>query len=306
MSKSKIIMLISIVCAIVIILISVVVFLFLRRNCMQGTCGDGLTWTYDGNGTLTISGSGKMEDYTSPVIGDAHRPGWYRYLLDITTVVIEEGVESIGNWAFSYESIHSIDTVTLPTTLTRIGNCAFRNVYLYDLKLPDNLTEIGTFAFDGCSTLTNINLPEGVTQIMNYTFKDCSSLSEITLPSGVTTIGVEAFSGCVNLKKINFSENVKSIGLKAFSRCYSLETISFPKSLIKLEDYVFEGCRNLREITFRGNMPFQLTDRYGFPEYLAIFMDVTATAYYPANNTTWTSSDFSRYLHDEGIRWVTQ
>ena len=84
---------------------------------------------------------------------------------------------------------------------------------------------IGSYAFSGCSSLSNISIPEGVTSIGISAFEGCSSLSNISIPEGVTSIGISAFRGCSSLSSISIPESVTSIGSGAFYRCSSLEYI---------------------------------------------------------------------------------
>lgn len=131
----------------------------------SGNCGDSgsnVTWLLDDNGTLTISGSGKIEDYRS----DIDQP-WYSNRSDITSVVIEPGVTSIGSLAF-YEC-SNLTSITIPSGLTSIGEQAFGN----------------------CTGLTSITIPSSVTSIEYNAFWCCFNLI-IYIPGGIT-IGIDAF-----------------------------------------------------------------------------------------------------------------
>ena len=140
------------------------------------TESDGLTWTLYEDGTLTISGTGAMKDYNindtqSPVINHQN----------VKKVMIEDGVTSIGNYAFYFcENLTS-------------------------LTLPDSVTSIGDSAFDTCRGLTNITIPEGVTNIGDCAFYDCSNLTSITIPDSVTSIGNGVLEACSSLKTISIS-----------------------------------------------------------------------------------------------------
>ena len=132
----------------------------------SGTCGkdgDKVTWSYDA-GTLTISGTGEMADYSN-----SSQSPWYGYRNDIENVAIGDGVTSIGKYAF-YEC----------SSLTSI-------------TIPDGVTSIGTYAFRNCSSLTSITIPNSVTSIGDCAFYGCSSLTSITIPNSVTSIGKLAF-----------------------------------------------------------------------------------------------------------------
>lgn len=165
----------------------------------SGNCGDNgsnVTWLLDDNGTLTISGSGKIEDYRS----DIDQP-WYSNRSDITSVVIESGVTSIGSQAF-YEC-SNLTSITIPSGLTSIGEQAFGNCTgLTSITIPSGFISIGDYAFWNCTGLTSITIQNGVTSIGTGAFWNCSGLTSITIPSSVTSIGVNVFYGCSGLTDI--------------------------------------------------------------------------------------------------------
>ena len=165
----------------------------------SGNCGDSgsnVTWSLDDNGTLTISGSGKIEDYRS----DIDQP-WYSNRSDITSVVIEPGVTSIGSQAF-YEC-SNLTSITIPSGLTSIGEQAFGNCTgLTSITIPSGFISIGDYAFWNCTGLTSITIQNGVTSIGTGAFWNCTGLTSITIPSSVTSIGVNVFYGCSGLTDI--------------------------------------------------------------------------------------------------------
>ena len=140
------------------------------------TESDGLTWTLDADGTLTISGTGAMKDYNA---AENLSPAYMNS--DVKKVVIEDGVTSIGELAF------------------------FKCSNLTNITIPDSVTCIAYAAFHGCSSLSSITIPNSVTSIGIYAFVVCSSLTSITIPDGVTSIGYGAFSDCSSLKTISLS-----------------------------------------------------------------------------------------------------
>ena len=168
-----------------------------------------LTWKLYEDGTLNISGTGAMKNYDSkknrnPVYNNSN----------VKKVVIEDGVTSIGNYAFTY--------------------C----VSLTSITIPDSVTSIGYYAFFYCSSLTSITISDSVTSIGNYAFFYCRSLTSITIPDSVTSIGNYAFSNCRSLTSITISDSVTSIGNDAFYGCSNLKTISLScKSSLKRSDF---------------------------------------------------------------------
>ena len=215
----------------------------------SGTCGDNVAWVLDETGTLTISGSGEMTDYLG------HTTPWWPDVNNLKTqivnIVIEEGVTSIGSQAFWV--CPNLTKVTIPNSVTSIGENTFRD----------------------CSSLTEINLPSGVTSIGKKAFMDCSSLAKVTIPNSVTSIEYKAFDSCTSLKEVTIPDSVKSIGYKAFSDCKGLKTICFQGDAPEFSEYIEYGYGSTHEAyteAYRGN----------------VFDNVTATAYYPAGNPTWT------------------
>ena len=163
------------------------------------TESDGLTWTLDYDGKLTISGTGAMKDYD---YGNNQSPVCKNW--DVRKVVIEDGVTSIGKYAFS--KCESLTNITISDSVTSIGDYAFEWCSrLTNITIPDSVTSIGSYAFSECSRLTNITIPDSVTSIGSYAFSECSRLTSITIPDSVTSIGNSAFDSCKKLKTISLS-----------------------------------------------------------------------------------------------------
>ena len=212
---------------------------------------DNLTWKLDADGTLTISGTGAMKNYKdgdqSPVFNNSN----------VKKVVIEDGVTSIGNYAFSYTGLKSI---TIPDSVTSIGNYAFSYTDLKSITIPDSVTSIGNYAFAYCKNLPSITIPDGVTSIGYGAFYHCTSLTSITIPDRVTSIGFSAFSGCKNLTSITIPDSIISIGHTAFYNCSSLTSITIPDSVISIGDAAFKYCSNLKTISLSCKSTLKRSD----------------------------------------------
>ena len=257
----------------------------------SGICGDNLIWTLDTeSGILTISGTGTMKNYTNNLnSGKANTP-WYSYRESIKTVIIEDGVTSIGGSAFYKCS--SLTSITIPNSVTSIGNYAFKGCSsLTSITIPNSVTSIGSDAFNGCSSLTSVNIsdlaawckiafsdydanplyyahnlylngtlvtdlviPDGVTSIKSDAFYGCSSLTSITIPNSVTSIGGSAFSHCSSLTSIDIPNSVTSIGSYAFSNCSSLTSIEIPNSVTSIGNYAFYNCSSLTSVTIPNSV----------------------------------------------------
>ena len=204
-----------------------------------------LTWKLDADGTLTISGTGAMKDYD--YYYDNPSPASQKKD-SVKKVVIEDGVTSIGNWAFSECS--SLTSITIPDSVTSIGAYAFNNCwYLTNITIPNSVTSIENYAFKNCSSLTSITIPDSVTSIGELAFYDCDSLTSITISNSVTSIGERAFAYCSSLTSITIPDSVTSIGEAAFAGCSSLTSITIPDSVTSIGEYAFQSCSSLTSIT---------------------------------------------------------
>ena len=226
---------------------------------------DNLTWKLYADGTLNISGKGAMKDYNSddnpsPVYNNSNVKkvviedgvtsiGDYafRSCNNLTSIMISNSVTSIGNSAFFYCT--SLTSVTIPDNVTSIENYAFAYTGLKSITIPDSVTNIGNYAFAGCKDLTSITIPDSVTSIGNYAFYNCSSLTSITIPDSVTSIGTATFSGCKNLTSITIPDSVTSIGNSAFVGCKNLTSITIPDSVTSIGESTFKYCSNLKTIS---------------------------------------------------------
>ena len=141
----------------------------------SGNCGDNLTWELSCDSVLTISGDGAMTNYNfvSP-----HAP-WYSYNSAIKSIIINDGVTSIGQFAFyNCEAI----SVSMPSSVTEIATQAFRECHeLTDVQIPENVTTIGYSAFMGCVSLTSIFIPHSITNIGGSAFGECYGMISINV-----------------------------------------------------------------------------------------------------------------------------
>lgn len=216
----------------------------------SGYCGgegDGtnLTWTLDSEGTLTISGKGKMKDFD---FSSDRCPWWNK----AKTAVIENGVTRIGSVAFWFCSC--LENVAIPDSVTSIGENAFSGCKkLTTIEIPDSVTSIESGAFSR-SGLTSVTIPNSLTKIESAVFSGCDSLTSVTIPNSVTSIANSAFGGCDSLTGVTIPNSVTSIAQLAFSGCDSLTSVTIPASVTSIENSIFSG-KNLTSIVVSPNNP---------------------------------------------------
>ena len=176
----------------------------------------------------------------------------FRGCTGLTSVTIPNSVTSIGEEAFWCTGLTS---VTIPNSVTSIGSSAFSGCTgLTSITIPNSVTSIGSSAFIGCTSLTSITIPNSVASIGESAFYNCTGLTSVTIPNSVTSIGSSAFSGCTGLTSITIPNSVTSIGSSAFIGCTGLTSITIPNSVTSIEDYTFFNCTNLTSITLPNSV----------------------------------------------------
>ena len=203
-----------------------------------GENGDNLTWEYDDQtNTLTISGTGEMEDWPA-----GYATPWGSYQMEITTVVINDGVTNIGKEAFS--NCHALTSVTLPNSVTDIRFHGFQgSENLASIDLPDNLTTIGGAAFYGCHALTDVTIPDSVTTMEDSVFANCGNLTNVVIGKNVKSIDYQTFYN-TNIASIEIPKSVSAIYTQAFART-KIQEITIPRSVTELGGGIFNDCDNI-------------------------------------------------------------
>ena len=210
----------------------------------SGSCGRNLSWTLDDQGTLTISGSGAMNDYFLE-----YSP-WYGSTA-VKKIVINYGATSIGQWAF-YDC-SNVTSVTMPSSLKTIGWDAFYGCSsLTDVTFPNSMESIGTGAFSHCSSLSKVKIPNGITSIGTSTFSGCTNLTEVTIPKSITTIESYAFDGCHKFLYLTIPNSIRTIEEYAFRNCTGFSTLSIPKNVTNVGNNAFAGCSGLTKVIISG------------------------------------------------------
>lgn len=206
---------------------------------VDGKCGNNASYSYDGNGTLTISGSGAISSFRYWKDSSGNTP--YYLGGNVSNIVMSDQITAINSSAF--DGFWALETVDFSNSLESIGSKAFRSSsYLKELNLPNGLKTIGAYAFQGCSSLTMVDIPDSLEYIGNYAFRWCDKLTTVDLSGNLERIGIAAFSQNYNITKVTFGNNIKYIGNYAFNNCRVLKQIELPSSLQTIGQSAFKGC----------------------------------------------------------------
>lgn len=194
----------------------------------EGTCGDSLSWNFDGT-TLTISGSGAMDNYSE----DDPAP-WYSYRSQILTLSLPEGLTQIGSWAFA--DCADISVVAIPGSVETVGRSAFRRCTgMTMLTLNEGIQTIGMSAFEQCVSLSDLRLPDSLLYLDHHAFYMCENLAYVTIPGHVRTIGSGVFSYCTNLLRVDVNASV-SMPSWSFYGCDKLEIVTIRGESVNPEE----------------------------------------------------------------------
>ena len=258
----------------------------LAADATSGSCGENVTWSFDeASGTLTISGTGAMEDYMG-----VSSPPWED--LKIQNVNIGSGITSIGHGSFENSEIKSI---VIPEGVTVINNLAFMCCrYLTSVQLPTTLTKIGADAFAYCDSLQRIRIPASVSDLGSSTFEEynnvfrgCSKLVEFQVdgspyfctdeygvlynkdktaliaapvkldgvyevPDSVRYIAGSAFERC-GITGLVLSEKLEMIPRGMCFNCENMKFLYIPTSVKEIQHNTFVYCDNLTDVYYSGN-----------------------------------------------------
>ena len=203
---------------------------------------------------------------------------------DLKNYTIRQGTRCICDGAFAGDffddSSPSLQSVTIPDSVTSIGDSAFRGCKsLQSVTIPESVINIKGNPFPDCpakvinhsnhftifegnlytsdrrklisylSKGENFIIPDSVTSIGEGAFDGCSSLQSVTIPDSVTSIGNWAFKECLSLQSVTIPNSVTSIGVMAFQGCKSLQSITIPDSVTSIGDWAFSDCSSLQSVT---------------------------------------------------------
>lgn len=296
----------------------------------SGTCGENLNWSLSDDGSMTISGTGAMTEYSWNF-------PWENLRDSIVNVTIEDGVTSIAESAF--RGCSALTNITIPNSVNSIGAEAFEASGLIHITIPEGVTELKTGTFDKCHALTSISLPNSLLAIGYYVFQDCRSLVALNIPANVMYISPGLFgqaeeergagytsSDSYKLSVLTVDEknqtyhsagnciintesrelvvgcsksaipddgSVTRIGSYAFSYNTELEEITIPDSITEIGAGSFFGCSNLKHIV----IPDSVTAIY---RWAFSYCDSLEQVTIPGNITTFNSP----FIHCKNLKSV--
>ena len=253
-----------------------------------GACGDGVRWELTGS-VLTVSGRGTMADYEEI----APAP-WASYAPSIRCVVVEQGVQNVGNFAFF--KLEKLESVQLAKSVKKVGNWAFYGcTALETLDLGKGVTEIGESAFERCLSLRSVRLPGTVQVLRRQAFYRCESLLSIVIPASVVKMEESVFAYCIAMRTAAVLANIAQLPFWTFYGCYALQEVSITSAITEIGTQAFHNCDNLSKAVYGGN-PNRLSGQLPGVNQLVgntqpnpdapIKVDTTATQKNPDGTTT--------------------
>ena len=222
----------------------------------SGSCGKNATWELYKDGTLYIKGTGAMQDYNwnyneTTKIVTTGAPWHDSHSASVKKLVVEDGITSIGNDAFS--DCESLASAELAEGITSIGDGAFTGCYdLEKINIPNSVTSIGYDAFDSCWTLPSLELPSGLSKLESSAVS-FTAFKELTVPHGVKVVDSYLATYNDNLTTVTLEEGVEEIWHRAFWGCEKLNNITIPRSVKKIEGEAFLECTSLKSVTISKN-----------------------------------------------------
>lgn len=276
----------------------------------SGKCGENLTWVYD-NGVLTISGKGEMYDYSSEDESEGQAPWYPKHHYEIAKIIVENGVTSIGDYAFEgcYDYEIQYMSITLPSSLKSIGKYAFAHTNIESIELPSGITAIEEYTFAYCRVKKDIKMPSSIKTIGEYAFL-FAEIESLELPSRLTAISAHTFERCMKLKNIKIPSSVKTIGEYAFASS-EIENIELPSGITEIKKHVFYNSY-LKNITLPASITsidesaFQDCDGLTSITLPSSITSIGKRAFQQCENlATITLPSSITFIEEEAFKWCT-
>jgi hypothetical protein len=168
----------------------------------------------------------------------------------VKSVKISGGVSYIADGAFS--GCKALERITLPVTLTRIGEKAFEKCEKLKYVSLGGVMHIGDYAFSECQSLTEIDIPDDTAELGAYAFYNAISLEKIKIGLGLTEIKDSTFAGCRALISAKLHDEIRSVGESAFRDCLELSEVWLGYGLESIGADAFSGCERLKYAYFKN------------------------------------------------------
>lgn len=257
-----------------------------EETATSGTCGENLTWKLE-NGTLTISGSGAMDNYSEYQVAP-----WDACAEQVQRIVIEDGVTTVGRRAFY--GMSNLTRAIIPASVTKLGPLVFADCASLTQVAFSSVEELGWGAFYGCESLVNITLPESLRTIGEKAFYRCSKLAGITVPSGVEEMGAMVFSYCSNLVYANIKAQLDVLPNWTFYGCVLLWEVYLPSTIQEVETNALGECPNLYYVDYGGSQAVKDEIKYQLSQPTTMVPEGDAStdvSYSQSENATITTTE---------------
>ena len=176
---------------------------------------------------------------------------------DFFGFLLETRTNPLSYAAALYLNGKLVTDVTIPNDITVIKAFVFDGCNsIKSIQIHENVTKIENGAFRNCVGLDTIHIPDGVNYIGDFVFAGCTNLCNVTLPNGINSIGTNAFGNCISLENLTMPNSIKTIGKNAFHDCTKLVSITIPDSVVSIDDNAFKDCIGITSVTFPDNATF--------------------------------------------------
>lgn len=173
---------------------------------------------------------------------------------DLVIPEYADGFKVVAISKSAFEGCDLMTSVTIPKSVTEIGDRAFLKCRITSVNIPNSVTKIGRWAFCLCEDLTSLTIPNSVTEIGPKAFEKCRSLTSVYIPNTVTELGYGAFYDCTSLTSINIPTSIKSIPILFIARCSSVTSVTIPNSVTRIEEQAFKDCSSLASVTIPNSV----------------------------------------------------
>ncbi len=204
--------------------------------------------------TSVIWNAKNCKDFASLEMYQPYEYAPFYGFTNIKTFEFGNEVERIP--AYLCYNLRGLTSVTIPNSVTEIGDCAFEDCSgLTSVTIGNSVTEIGDYAFFRCSGLTSVVIPNSVTKIGAKAFYDCTGLTSVTIGNSVTEIGSTAFDGCTGLTSVTWNaKNCKDPTYKPFPKSNNIQTFEFGNEVERIPASLCEGLSGLTSVTIPNSV----------------------------------------------------